>query len=185
MSPRLRRLLRGVRYTPERLLHPVRRRQARRRLATRPRPRRVLFICLGNICRSPYAAFAFARRIKDGTSIDVQSAGFIGPDRPSPPEAVEVAAERDVDLTPHRSVLINSTTATAADLIVVMDVGQQQRLVQAFGIPGDRILVLGDLDPQPIDRRTIRDPFDQPREIFENSYDRIDRCLLELVSVLP
>jgi protein-tyrosine-phosphatase len=46
------------------------------------------------------------------------------------------------------------------------------------------IIVLGDLDPQPITQRTIVDPWEGPPEMFEDSYDRINRCVLELARII-
>ena len=92
LTDRLKSLARQARRYPERLLHPWRYHAALRRLRRTPPLRSVLFICHGNICRSPYAAAAARRLLPE--SVAVESAGFIGPDRPSPPEAVAVAAER-------------------------------------------------------------------------------------------
>jgi len=41
-------------------------------------------------------------------------------------------------------------------------------------------LVLGDLDPGPIESRTIVDPWGGPPELFDASYARIERCVREL-----
>jgi protein-tyrosine phosphatase len=185
MHPALRRALRSVRYTPERFWHPIRRRKVVDRLRRRPRPRRVLFVCHGNICRSPYAAYAFARRRNGKPAIDAISGGFIGPDRPCPPAAFEVAGARGIDLSSHRSALVNRDAIRSADLIVVMDTAQRMRIEIEHGVPRERIVLLGDLDPLPIDRRTIHDPVEQPARIFAATYDRIDRCVRELWDALP
>ena len=181
----LRNTLRNIRYTPERFWHPVRRRKLLERLARGPRPRRVLFICHGNICRSPYAAFAFARGQNGGPAIDVISRGFIGPDRPCPPAALEVAGARGIDMSQHRSALITRDALRSSDLIVVMDTKQRSRLETEHGVPRERVVVLGDLDPLPIDRRTVRDPVEQPTHVFAGTYDRIDRCVRKLWEALP
>jgi hypothetical protein len=47
------------------------------------------------------------------------------------------------------------------------------------------VLLLGDLDPGPIRTRAIRDPVEQPVQVFREVYARIDRCLEELVRALP
>ena len=39
------------------------------------------------------------------------------------------------------------------------------------------MVLLGDLDPEPITRRTVLDPVEQPAEVFRSCYDRIDRCV--------
>src|SRR6267142_4500188 len=46
------------------------------------------------------------------------------------------------------------------------------------------VLVLGDLDPAPVETRTIRDPIDQKQDVFEQVYARIARCVRELVTIL-
>ena len=50
--------------------------------------------------------------------------GFIGPDRPSPPEAVAIAAERGVDLSGHRSQVVTAEILRDADLVLVMNRAQ-------------------------------------------------------------
>jgi protein-tyrosine phosphatase len=142
----------------------------------------VLFICLGNICRSPYAAAAF-RSLAAGENLAVDSAGFIGPGRPSPAEALQEARQRGLDLTRHRSQLVTAEALAAAELIVVMD-PRQARKIRGLGADPRRVLILGDLDPDRIEKRAIRDPFDQPGPVFSESFDRIDRCLRVLVSEL-
>lgn len=147
--------------------------------------RSVLFVCHGNICRSPYAAAAFRRALPISlrAHVHIDSAGFVGPGRRAPEEAQFVAESHGLDLSAHRSQLLPTDTAATFDLIVVMEPEQLRRIRAIY--PTDlQIIVLGDLDPQPIDTRTIRDPFGQAADIFEASYSRIDRCIDKLVSSL-
>lgn len=179
-----RRFLRAVRHAPDRLLHLARRRVVLSDLRDGARPRRLLFICHGNICRSPYAAAAARASFPPGAEIpDVASAGFIGPGRPAPPEAVAAAARRGIDLTDHRSRTIDTPSVTGADLVIVMSRGQRGALAAGTGRT-KRVIVLGDLDPEPIDTRTIRDPVEQPIDVFEEVYSRIDRCVAALAAAL-
>jgi protein-tyrosine phosphatase len=179
ITDRLRSLAREALHVSERVLHPWRRRAARRRLERAPRPRTLLFVCHANICRSPYAAAA-ARRVLPLPSVSVLSAGFVGPDRPSPAEAVAIAAERGIDLAAHRAQVIGMAQLRAADLVIVMDRQQRRRLVSGRPALRHRVELLGDLDPEPITRRTVLDPFRQPAEVFRDCYDRIDRCVAAL-----
>jgi protein-tyrosine phosphatase len=172
---------RAARHLPDRLLHPWRRRSALRRLAQFPRPGTVLFVCHGSICRSPYAA-AVARRLLTA-GVAVESAGFIGPDRPSPPEAIGVAGERGLDLSPHRSQLITADHLRNSDVVIVMDSQQRSRLVSLQRALAARVVLLGDLDPEPITRRTVLDPVEQTAEVFRSCYDRIDRCVGALAAL--
>jgi protein-tyrosine-phosphatase len=97
---------------------------------------------------------------------------------------VTAAARRGVDLAAHRSQLLTADAARRADLIVVMDPAQGRAIRDRFGRRLRDILVLGDLDPAPLAKRTIHDPVDQSLEVFEQSYARIERCVVELVEVL-
>jgi len=176
-------LLLRVRRTPERLLHPLRRRKALDILRARRRPKTILVVCHGNICRSPMAAELLGRDLAP-FGIAVQSAGFIGFNRPAPAEALAAAERHSVDLSAHRSRLVTAELVRAADLIVVMDPSQRSHICERFGrLPKD-VVVLGDFDPTPVDTRTIRDPVDQKREVFDAVYERIARCARELVTVL-
>jgi protein-tyrosine phosphatase len=181
----LRAALRALRHTPDRIAHPFRRRLLMTALAQQKPARRIMFICHGNICRSPYAAVSF-KRLAAGSleGLTVLSAGFIGPTRASPEAAIRVASQLGVDLTAHRSTVLSRELTAEAELFAVMDGHQRRLLHRLFGVPYDRIIVLGDLDSDPIDTRRIRDPVDRPDEEFHSSYQRIDRCLQTLLRAL-
>lgn len=172
-------------YLPERTLHPLRRRAARARLSARA-VRSVLFVCHGNVCRSPYAAYAFARALpaRVADRIEVRSAGFVGPDRPPPAQALAAGERRGLDMREHRSQLLSPELTGGADLIVVVSAEQARAVRTRWGRPGLEVLILGDLDPLTTSRRTIADPWNQDARAFDASYDRIDRCISELVSLV-
>jgi protein-tyrosine phosphatase len=161
----------------------MRRRKALDLVRARRRPKTLLVVCHGNICRSPIAAELLRRELAP-LGIAVQSAGFIGFNRPAPAEAVAAAERHSVDLSPHRSRLVTADSVRTADLIVAMEPSQRRLICERFGrLPRD-VIVLGDFDPAPVDARTIRDPVDQRREVFDQVYERIARCVRELVAVI-
>jgi protein-tyrosine phosphatase len=176
-------LLLRVRRTPDRLLHPLRRRKALEALRARPRPKSVLVLCHGNICRSPIAAALLARALEP-FGIQVQSGGFIGFNRPVPAEAITAAKRHRVELAEHRSRLVTAELVRAADLIVVMEPAQGRHVCERFGRTPLDVFILGDLDPDGVETRTIRDPVNQPVDVFEQTYARIARCVEELASAL-
>ena len=174
-------LVRHLRRTPDRILHPLRRRRALEALLRRPRPATLLIICHGNICRSPFAAALLGRALP---GLRVESAGFLGLARSSPAGARAAAARRGVDLSSHRSRLLTAELARAAELIIVMDAAQRRAICDRFGrLPRD-VILLGDLDPAPIAARAIPDPVDQPAAVFDESYACIERCAGALASAL-
>lgn len=167
------RVRRWLRHLPDRLLHRRRHADALARIDALAPVTSVLVMCYGNVCRSPYLA-ALIRRSLPG--VHVTSAGFVGPGRAAPPLAVAVAARRGEDITAHRSQLITADLGGAAKLVFVMDAEQAHELVLRYRVVPSRIIIVGDLDPLPIDSRRILDPWGRPREAFEASYARLERC---------
>jgi protein-tyrosine phosphatase len=145
------------------------------------RPRSLLVVCHGNVCRSPYLEAVLQRDMPD---VHVESAGFIGPGRPVPPFALAAAAERGLDLSTFRSRPLVPAVVRGADIIVVMDENQSRHVERDFGVPRKRIVVAGDLDPLPSATRAIVDPWGQPMDVFVSSFNRLDRCAAMLVSLL-
>jgi len=178
-------ILRTCRWAIEWMLQPSRLRR-NIRVAGRCHARTILFVCHGNICRSPYAEYA-ARLIVATAAMNgvrIQSAGLFGPGRPSPPEAIRAAGERGIDLGPHRSRLLTAELVGQADLVFVMDASQRTRVCVEFGPPRGPILILGECDPQRGQPRTIRDPIGQAHPVFVETYERIDRCLGQVFQVM-
>ena len=176
--------LRQLRLKPDQILHTIRRDVALRRLRGFS-PRSVVFVCHGNVCRSPFAAAVFEKNLPESFAgrVTVSSGGFIGPGRPAPPPAIDSAARRGIDISAHRSSPLTPAMLNNADLVVVVS-GNQKRLL-AHQVPvGSYVLVLGDLDPFPISERTILDPWNGGDSAFELSYERIDRCVKQLISAV-
>lgn len=86
----------------------------------------VLFVCMGNICRSPMAEGAFRALLAnkpDGSSFMVDSAGTIGYHAGSPPDprAKATARKAAVDISGQRSRKVTDQDFVQFDHILVMD----------------------------------------------------------------
>ena len=81
----------------------------------------VLFVCTGNICRSPIAEGLFRRLIGNRKDIEVLSAG-VHAVRGQPPSlyAVQVCAEEGVDISDLRSQPLTSVLVDRATHIFAM-----------------------------------------------------------------
>jgi protein-tyrosine phosphatase len=171
----------ATRNLPDRVLHQRRHRDVLRRISRAQRPRQILVVCHGNICRSPYLQAVLRRELPD---LAVNSAGFFGSDRPVPQISVTLSARRGLDLSRYRSRPLTKSIVSNADLVIVMDSDQERQLTRMFPINRARIVIAGDLDPRFDASRAITDPWNRSQEVFESSFDRLDRCAATLVSIL-
>ena len=181
-----RQVLRRLRHAPDRWLHRRRRAAALARLRAEPLPTSILFVCEGNIFRSPFAAGALAALLPPSlaSAVRIASAGFVGPGRPTPAGALAAAARRGVDLAPHRSSVLSHASLYGSRLIVVMEPRQAWRIRMHFGVRAARVMVMGDLDPLPIHTRAVADPWEQDEGVIEAAYARVGRCAAAMAAAL-
>lgn len=136
---------------------------------TAPTPRRLLVVCLGNHCRSPYAAAVLAHL--GSRRVQVISAGVrdkhVG--RPAHPHMVTVAAQRGYDLSTHRGRRVTADMIAWADLVLAMDAANLDALT-AIAPPGtaERVALFDDVD--------IPDPWGGTVDDFAVTADAIDRA---------
>ena len=86
----------------------------------------VLFVCMGNICRSPMAEGAFRNVINESTfsqEVTIDSAGTIGYHAGSPPDprAIETSKRNGVSIAKQRSRKVQDSDFAAFDYILAMD----------------------------------------------------------------
>ena len=89
-------------------------------------PVRVVFVCLGNICRSPLAEGAFRHHVeRAGLShaFDIDSAGTAGyhAGEPPDPRSVQEAHRQGVDISRQRSRKLMATDLETFDYVLAMD----------------------------------------------------------------
>jgi protein-tyrosine phosphatase len=82
---------------------------------------RTLFICTGNICRSPMAEYLWKHKL-DSRSLPALtlSAGLASPDQSPPPHALSMMRDRGLDMSSHRSTRLTAAMVTTADLVLGM-----------------------------------------------------------------
>lgn len=106
---------------------------------------KLLFVCTGNLHRSPMAAGIAAKLAAErGLSVEVQSAGTLGLlHRPADPLSVKVCAEIGIDLTAHRSQGLSDALVSWADSILVMEVAHALAVRERFPDRPLEIVLLG------------------------------------------
>ncbi|MFQ5633881.1 MAG: low molecular weight protein-tyrosine-phosphatase [Gammaproteobacteria bacterium] len=96
--------------------------------------RSVLFVCMGNICRSPMAEGVFSRRLAHRAShlnIEIDSAGTHGYHAGSPPDerAQGAAARRGIDMSSLVARAVTADDFDKFDYILAMDTGNLEFLL--------------------------------------------------------
>jgi protein-tyrosine-phosphatase/predicted ATP-grasp superfamily ATP-dependent carboligase len=146
----------------------------RRRMAAAARAdllgaRRVLFVCKGNIGRSPFAAAIAERSLRPDQRI--VSAGFLEAGRRSPAEAVAAAREWQVDLTAHRSRVVAADLVGGSDAIFVFDHSNYSHMLALFPQASARLHLLGALQADgPL---FVPDPWGGGPDAYASAYRRI------------
>ena len=119
--------------------------QLLRQLRAELRPmKKILFLCYGNICRSPFAAQLAQSRLPE---VHIESAGFhLVTGRRSPSHMVEISRTFDIDLNDCVSKQVTRELAEAADLILLMDLKNLANLERLMPAAMARTTLLGFFD---------------------------------------
>ena len=151
---------------------------------SQPRKVSVLFVCMGNICRSPAAEGVFRSYVEQqgvANHIDIDSAGAIDYHcgKSADPRMRAAASRRGYPLTSAaRQVLPEDLDRF--DLIVAMDRDNLHYLQELAGGPQTRIRLLGSFLPEhqghPEQAPEVPDPYYGGAQGFENVLDMIERA---------
>jgi protein arginine phosphatase len=145
----------------------------------------ILFVCTGNLCRSPMARGLLRQHlVEEGLDglYQVASAGVWATDgSPASDNAVAVMAERGIDISDHIAHTITSEDMAVADLILVMGREHTQMLRNTWLQYAWKIHLLSEMVGK---RQDIQDPYGGPIEqyrvcadiiasIIDRGFDRI------------
>lgn len=151
-------------------------------------PTTVLFVCLGNICRSPLAHGVFVdvvaqRGLRDVIGVDSAGTGawHVG-NRPDP-RSIAVAAQHGIDLTGQRARKVALDDFTRFDLIIGMDESNVRNLNDLA--PAKSTARIEQFLPYALGvQRDIADPYYGGDEGFETAYQLIRSASEALVAKL-
>jgi protein-tyrosine phosphatase len=142
-------------------------------------PIRLLFVCLGNICRSPTAEAIMRSRVADAgleDRIEVDSAGTGGWHRGEPPDdrALAEAARRGMNMT-STARQVHVGDFELFDLVLAMDASNADDLRDLASSPTHRakVRLLREFDPTAGDF-DVPDPYYSGPDGFADVFDLID-----------
>lgn len=155
-------------------------------------PQSILFICKGNICRSPFAE-RLAKRVFDGApqyGITFESAGLdVKAPLASPQLAIEAAAGFGVDLEDHRSQRFAEKMYGEFDMIVAMETGQYKALAHASTTSHAKLFLLPFFENKSspaggYERYNVTDPYGKSLEEYNRCFQRIERCIAGMAEMI-
>ncbi len=142
--------------------------------------RKVMVICQGNICRSPFAERQLAKHCPQ---LEVRSAGLKARNGdPAQPAAARVGLEFGVTLDDHAAHLLRDVDVEWADLILGMQGWHQASVHRRWPKARERVRLLGDfLADAP---HTIEDPWGAPDDYFHGVFEQIARANTRIAELL-
>jgi len=152
-----------------------------------PRIRHILFVCTGNLCRSPMAEGIFRRFLKKNNveGVEVSSAGLFTYDGGEAEAfAVQAASERGIDLSPHRSRTLTLSLAEKAELILAMELDQVQDILSMCIGKEEKVGLLGSCSKRRRGLVEVKDPFggtiEDHRACFEHLRELLEDLFISL-----
>ncbi len=122
----------------------------------------VLFVCSGNICRSPLAAALLEKKLR-ALGIDdvfVESAGTMDLEgRGASRWSLEVGAENALDLSHHVSRQVNRSMLEDADIVVAMTKAHAEYIAAILSGVEEKTIVLDVPDPYGLQKETYEAAF--------------------------
>jgi glycine hydroxymethyltransferase len=135
----------------------------------------VLFVCTGNVCRSPMAEGLFRRLLSGRNDIRVESAGMsAGRGMPASHHAIQALSVDGVDLASFRSQPVSEDLVRAATHIFVMTRDHKRMIELLFPEACEKTYLLREFEPGAPD---VPDPIGLGRETYDRCRDTLKKAL--------
>lgn len=152
----------------------------------------VLFVCLGNICRSPLAQGIFEELVEKHNwqkLFAIDSAGTSNYHENQLPCSISIAvAKRNgIDLTTQRSRPVHLTDAKHFDYLIAMDNSNYHSLIHEFGSDPQKTFLMRGFEKTGYQKRNpkdVPDPYGQSEKEAQQVFEILENSLLYFVEFL-
>jgi len=149
--------------------------------------RSLLFVCFGNIMRSPMCEALATKALAEQKRSDiiVTSAGTHAiPGRQAHPWAIGAASQMGIDLSHHGARAITAEMVHDADAILAMDCRNVVELIARFPAAKEKLYMLGAYAKYGRESVEIEDPFYGGEEATRHCYQCLRNCIDNLIAGL-
>jgi len=146
----------------------------------------VLFVCTGNVCRSPMAEGLFRHAVKGRGEYRVLSAGVGAVDGLPPSEhAVRALRELGIDISPLRSRMLSADLVRQADYIFGMTHSHVDAILLLYPQAAEKTFLLREFD-ETLDsfENDIPDPIGGTIEVYHNCRDQIEQGIASMLKFI-
>ncbi|HRD66714.1 MAG TPA: phosphotyrosine protein phosphatase [Candidatus Competibacter sp.] len=143
-------------------------------LPPRSAPRRLVFVCTGNICRSPYA-----EALAHSCGLEAVSAGIdTTPGLPAHPQAIAEARARGIDLSGHRTASWADVRLRNGDMVIAVELRHLLAVQRRVREAGCQIALMSSLSQDCF--AIVRDPYGREPAVFQAVFDLIEKLLRDM-----
>src|SRR5215469_3812792 len=146
----------------------------------------ILFVCTGNVCRSPMAEGLFRHAVQGRGDFRVLSAGLGALDgQPPTPHSVAAMKEIGIDITRHYSRSLTAELVRDADLILGMTHSHVDTVALLYPPAAEKTFLLREFDEtlEPYEK-DISDPIGSPYHIYVECRDQIEQGIATLLKFM-
>jgi protein-tyrosine phosphatase len=146
-----------------------------------------VFVCFGNIMRSPMCEALMQRELESRPQlrVTVTSAGLNAtPGKEAHPWSIASARQFGISLERHRARLLTQEMVDQADIIFAMDYQNQVEFLSRFPADKKKLFMLSDFAPSDYRQVEIGDPYYGDEEATRRCYGILEACIQNLVASL-
>src|SRR6266478_8541371 len=146
----------------------------------------ILFICTGNVCRSPMAEGILRQAVQGRGNYRVLSAGLGAMEgQPPSPYAVQAVRELGIDISGLRSRMLTPELVQQADFIFAMTHSHVDTVILLYPQASEKTFLLREFD-ETLDffEKDISDPIGGSYEVYLNCRDQIEQGIVSVLRVI-